>query len=115
MDAFYEPLLIGPVLYDFFEMGPRRVWKTFRACLRDRIEEKLPRLSMPTLLIRGKLDPIARPGWLERMSSLLPNARTHTVPGAPHAIAFSAPGEVARLAEAFCLSIRKNDPPACAV
>lgn len=103
VDAFREPSLIWPVCYDFFEMGPGRVWATFRHCLEDRIEDKLPRLRMPALVVRGEHDPIARPAWLARMARLLPDARTHTVARAPHAIAWSAPEEVARVAGAFCL------------
>ena len=103
-DGFYEPALIPPTVYDFLEMGPRRVWYTYRAALDDRPEDKLPSLQMPVLLVRGGRDPIASQGWLERMASLLPDARTHTLPGAPHALAFSSPEEVARLTAEFCLA-----------
>ena len=106
-DGFYEPALIGPASYDFLEMGPRRVWGTYRAALADRIEDKLPHLRMPVLLVRGERDPIAGQDWIERMAGLLPQARARTLPGAPHALAFSTPEEVARLAGAFCLA----DPP----
>ena len=57
LDGFYEPALIGPTLYDFLEMGPRRVWGTYRAALADRIEDKLPALQTPVLLVRGERDP----------------------------------------------------------
>ena len=100
-DGFHEPALIGPTLYDFLEMGPRRVWGTYQAALADRIEDKLPGLRMPVLLARGEHDPIAGHQWLERMAGLLPNVETHTIPRAPHALAFSTPKEVARLAETF--------------
>lgn len=110
-DAFYEPLLIGPVFYDYWRMGPARVWGTFRACLADRIEDKLPGLRMPTLLVRGERDLIARADWMERMVRLLPDARTRTVPGAPHAIVFSAPEAVARLAGEFCRACHEGRKP----
>ncbi len=106
LDAFYEPSLVGPVFYDFWEMGPGRVLGTFRVCLADRIEDKLPCLRMPTLLVRGERDPIARHGWLEHMARLLPGARSHTVPRAPHAIAWSEPEAVARLVGPFCLACK---------
>lgn len=102
-DGFYEPSLIPPTIYDFLEMGPRRVWGTYQAALADRPEDKLPSLPMPVLLVRGERDPIADQPWLERMARLLPNAQTRTLPRSPHALAFSAPGEVARLAKAFFL------------
>ncbi len=100
-DGFYEPALIAPTLYDFLEMGPRRVWGTYHAALADRIEDKLPGLQVPVLLVRGERDPIANQNWLERMSDLLLDVRTETIPRAPHALAFSAPQKIARLAEAF--------------
>ena len=106
LDACFEPSLIGPVLWDFCEMSPGRVLGTFRVCLADRIEDKLPCLRMPALLVRGELDPIARPGWLERMAGLLSNAKTHTMPRAPHALAWSEPEALARLAGPFCLACK---------
>jgi 2-hydroxy-6-oxonona-2,4-dienedioate hydrolase len=104
LDGFHEPALIAPTFYDFLEMGPRRVWGTYRAAREDHIEDKLPRLPMPVLLVRGEHDPIASQSWMEKMASLLPNARTRTLSGAPHALAFSVPQEVARLTETFCLA-----------
>ena len=103
-DGLYEPGLVPPTIYDFLEMGPRRVWGTYQAALADCIEDKLPSLHMPVLLVRGERDPIANARWLERMAGLLPNVQTRTLPRAPHALAFSDPEEVARLTEEFCLS-----------
>ncbi len=100
-DGLYEPALITPTLYDFLEMGPRRVWGTYLAALADRIEDKLPSLRMPVLLARGERDPIASQSWLEHMASLLQSVQTQTLLRAPHALAFSTPKEVAELAEAF--------------
>ena len=38
-----------PTIYDFWETGVGRVWGVFRACLADRIEDKLPGiLHQPT-------------------------------------------------------------------
>ena len=101
LDGFYEPALIGPTLYDFLEMGPRRVWGTYHAALADRIEDKLPGLRMPVLLVRGERDPIAGPRWLECMADLLPSAQSRTISRAPHALTFSTPGEVAHLTREF--------------
>ena len=109
LDAVYEPSLIGPVFYDFWEMGPGRVLSTFRVCLADRIETKLACLKMPTLLIRGERDLIARAGWLDHMRQLLPSAQAHTVPRAPHAIAWSTPEHVAALAGPFCLACERGE------
>lgn len=115
LDGFYEPALIAPTLYDFLEMGPRRVWGTYLAALADRIEDKLPILHMPVLLARGERDPIASQPWLECMASLLGNVQAQMLAGAPHALAFSAPKKVAELAEAFLgvdrQMLKPNEPP----
>ena len=109
-DGFLEPALIPPTIYDFLEIGPRRVWTTGPAALADRIEEKLLCLQMPVLLTRGERAPPANQPCLERMASLLPNRRTETLRRAPHALAFSAPQDVSHLTKAFCLEDKGSGP-----
>ena len=102
VDAWREPLLVPPTLYDFWETGVPRVWGVYRSCLKDRLEDKLGRIQQPVLLVRGGRDVIARAGWLRRMAESLPHgARIRTLPKAPHAIVYSAPKQTARLAAEF--------------
>ncbi len=110
-DAIREPGLIPVVLYDFFEMGPRRAVGTYWHALRDRIEEKLPAISAPALVLRGEHDPIASQAWCDRVARLIPAGGAHceTLPGGSHAIPYSAPDWVARRATAF---FRKTPSPA---
>ncbi len=106
LDACFEPRLILPTLYDFIETGIPRVWGIYRACLADRIEDKLPRLPHPTLLIRGERDVIARAPWLEHVRRLLPGpAQIRTLPRAPHAVVYSTPQPTAQLAAEFIGSL----------
>ena len=101
-DSLAEPLLVLPTLYDFFETGVPRVLGIYFSCLADRIEDKLPRLAQPTLLVRGDRDVICRAGWMERMRGLLPGSTAaRTISHAPHAIAYTRPEAVARLTKAF--------------
>lgn len=97
MDACVEPALVLPTLYDFWETGLPRVLGIYRACLADRIEDKLPRITQPTLLVRGERDVIARAAWLDHMARLLARpVETHTLPRAPHAVVWSTPKPLAR-------------------
>ncbi|MBV9127279.1 MAG: alpha/beta fold hydrolase [Verrucomicrobia bacterium] len=104
-DAGREPGLIPVVLYDFLEMGPRRAVGTFLHALADRIEEKLPRVQAPVLVLRGEHDPIASQAWCEsivaRYLPRCPLAKLETLPGGSHAITYSAPDWVAERASAF--------------
>lgn len=110
MDCFHEPMLVPPTLYDFWETGLWRVLGVYRSCLGDRIEDKLPRLAQPTLLVRGERDVICRADWLERMREMLAGqAEVRTLPGAPHAVVWSTPEGTARLAGKFLAGRMKDE------
>ena len=102
VDALHEPLLTVPTLYDFWETGVPRVWGVFQSCLDDPIEDKLPRLMPPVLLVRGERDVIARAGWLRQMAECLPHgAQIRTISKAAHAVVWSAPEPTAKLTAEF--------------
>jgi 2-hydroxy-6-oxonona-2,4-dienedioate hydrolase len=42
-----------PLLPDYRDAGAGRVLSIYRHALRDRIEDKLPRIAVPTLVVRG--------------------------------------------------------------
>ena len=71
--------------------GPRRTFATLRYALEDRIEAKLPRVAVPTLVVRGEKDPIVPQRWAEEVTSLLPNGRLVVIKGAPHATNYDTP------------------------
>ncbi|HEY7487276.1 MAG TPA: SDR family oxidoreductase [Streptosporangiaceae bacterium] len=80
---------------DYLDAGTRRVFATFRESMRDRIEDKLPQVTVPTLVVRGELDRLGPADWAEEVTRLLPHGRLVTVPGSPHMIPFKAPRELA--------------------
>ena len=82
LDIMREPPT-NPVNYlrDLWVAGPRRGFGTLRYSLDDRIEEKLPRIQAPTLVVRGGIDPIAPQPWVEELTDLLPLGRLVVVPG----------------------------------
>lgn len=100
--ALVEPLSLIPLAtVDYFRADPRRVWRTFRFALRDRIEEKLPRITTPTLVISGGRDPLVPQSWAAQASEILPRGRLVIISHAAHAMYFNSPREVARIVEEF--------------
>lgn len=86
---------------DYARAGVRRAAATVRAALRDRIENRLPHLPAPTLVLRGTADPITTPAWALEVTHLLPHGRLVTVPHAPHAMSFDAPEALVDVARPF--------------
>ena len=89
-----RPSLLGIELRDYLAAGTRRGWCTLRYALEDRIEENLPRLRVPTLVVRGSRDPICPQSWAEEIVQILPKGRLVILPGAAHAANFGAPVEL---------------------
>lgn len=82
---------------DYWACGLRRTIGTMQLALEDRIEQKLPRLCAPTLIVRGEKDRIAPQRWCEELARLTPHGRLAVIPGAPHAANYDAPAALARL------------------
>ncbi len=86
---------------DYVEAGWRRGLRTLHAGLRDAAAEHYRQLRVPTLVVRGGRDPIVSAPWAREVSRLLPDGRLVTVPGAPHAVNFSAPDALAAIVGPF--------------
>ncbi len=108
-DVFCEPVIVPSALYDLFEIGLRDALQTYRLALRDRIEDKLPRVRATAMVVRGARDPIAPQTWTERVAELLPGTvPLHVVPGAGHALNYSSPRALVDLIVPF-LSGKDSD------
>ena len=102
LDGTREPLSLLPImLLDYLSAGLRRSFATFQYALEDPIEEKLPRVRVPTLVVRGERDPIVPQRWAEGVARLLPEGRLVVVPGAAHTMNYGGPSELARVVRAF--------------
>jgi 2-hydroxy-6-oxonona-2,4-dienedioate hydrolase len=98
----HEPLSHGLIsAQEYPRCGFRRLAQTFRYALEDRIEEKLPHVRVPALVVRGSKDPIVPQRWAEEATCLLPMGRLVVVPGAPHTLVYDAPLELARAVRPF--------------
>jgi 2-hydroxy-6-oxonona-2,4-dienedioate hydrolase len=97
-DAFREPPdLVAIVARDYAAFGPRRFLLTGRSALADRIEEKLPDLDVPAVVVRGEHDPVVPQRWAEKAAALLPHGQLVVVAGHAHACHYTAPRDVAEL------------------
>jgi pimeloyl-ACP methyl ester carboxylesterase len=64
IDALREPWRWMPMLgRDLLRAGARRGYRTLRFALGDRIENKLPRLPMPAMVVRGEYDLLVSRRW----------------------------------------------------
>jgi 2-hydroxy-6-oxonona-2,4-dienedioate hydrolase len=102
LDVPREPPSLLPIEFrDLLSAGTRRAWRTFRYALRDRIEEKLPHVGAPTMVVSGSRDPIAPRRWAEEAARMLPRGRLCVIPGAAHAANYGRAAEFARLVRGF--------------
>ncbi|MDI2029235.1 alpha/beta hydrolase [Saccharopolyspora sp. TS4A08] len=98
----HEPRGLAPLTFrDYREAGFRRVMSSFAESIRDRVEDKLPAIDVPVLVVRGEHDALVPHGWARRVASSLPRGRLVTWPGAAHMVPYSAPREFGDLVEGF--------------
>ena len=62
-----------------------------RSVLADRIEDRLPAIEQPTIVVHGEKDGLVSREWAEQAAALLPRGRLVVVPGEPHAIPYTHP------------------------
>lgn len=118
-DIPFESLpLATHVLRDYLRAGPMRLLATLRHALADRIEEKLPTIVAPTLVVCGGRDPLVTEDWCVEATRLVgmsvPGAAGATLvvlPKASHAVPFDAPDSFARLIDEFVGRIPGTNRP----
>jgi pimeloyl-ACP methyl ester carboxylesterase len=108
-DAAREPLsLVALAAQDDAAMGIGALVATVRSALADRIEERLPLIEQPTLVLRGEHDGFVSAEWAERVAALLPDGRLVAVPAEPHAVHYTRPDLVAGLVRELLLEEREQ-------
>lgn len=95
--ASLPPLLIA----DYLRTRPRRLVKELKEMFADRIEEKLPEIKAPAMVVRGERDPVIPQGWAEEVARLLGTDRLVVIPDAGHALNYSAADELMRRIRPF--------------
>jgi pimeloyl-ACP methyl ester carboxylesterase len=109
--APYEaPGLLGVQLRDTWSAGLREALATARYAIEDRIETKLPELTMPVLVVSGEHDPLAPPRWAAELAGLLPHGQLHILAGGGHALNYSTPDQLLEIVVPFLnqLSLLKD-------
>lgn len=92
LDAPREsPSLIPLAAYGYLRAGPARMWRTLREALDAEVEQRATQVRVPVLVVRGQRDPIVPQRWAQQLTDLLPDSRLIVVPGAAHAVNYSAP------------------------
>jgi pimeloyl-ACP methyl ester carboxylesterase len=89
------------MMADYARAGLRRIVGTIRMALQDRIENKLPYIEAPVLVVRGQYDPLAPQRWVERVCRLLPRGELAVIPGAAHTINYTGPDALMAVVKPF--------------
>jgi 2-hydroxy-6-oxonona-2,4-dienedioate hydrolase len=102
VNATREPLSLVPlVIRDYLRAGLMRAARTLQISLQDRVEDKLPRIEMPALVVRGSRDPIVPDRWATEVAGLLPQGKLVVIEGAAHALSYNSPEELGSLIREF--------------
>jgi 2-hydroxy-6-oxonona-2,4-dienedioate hydrolase len=83
------------------EVPPREAVAMMREALRHEVEERLPLVPCPTLLVRGTEDPMFPPEWLRQALQSLRYGRSCEIAGATHSIMVLAPASFAAAVRGF--------------
>ena len=101
-DAGREPRsLLAVAARDDAVFGVGALLATARSALADRIEQRLPLIAQPTVVVRGENDGFVGQMWAETVVALLPRSRLVVVPCEPHAVHYTRPDLVARIVHEF--------------
>ena len=98
----FEPAHLFPIMIgDFFHAGVRRTARSLQYGLQDRIDEHLPQVQVPTLIVRGSHDTVVPQSWAEEATQLLPHGKLVVIAGAAHDVNYNSPKELANVVRGF--------------
>ena len=84
-------------LMDYLRAGLGRTAHTFGYAIQDRIEERLPGVQQPVLIVRGECDPIVPQRWAEELHGQLPASQLIVIEKAAHAVNHNSPAELVQV------------------
>jgi 2-hydroxy-6-oxonona-2,4-dienedioate hydrolase len=93
--------LKGIQVADYAACGPRRPLHTFTHAMRYRIEDAVPEIECPVLVVRGTRDPLVSHEWAAELASRARDGELAVIPGGVHAMTYENPVELARVVEFF--------------
>ena len=106
-NAKFNPPELGDIAWaDYEKCGIPRALMTFHYSLVDPVEEKLPLIRAPTLVVRGEKDPICRQDWAEEVTRRLPRGELTIIPEVAHTLCYTAPVQLADAAMDFLSGLK---------
>jgi 2-hydroxy-6-oxonona-2,4-dienedioate hydrolase len=109
-DSAREPLSLVVLAVRETGVGIGPLLATARAALADRIEERLPLIRQPTVVVYGDADGFLGREWAREVTALLPRGRLVVVPGEPHAVHYTRPQLVAGIVRDLLVEEREERP-----
>lgn len=82
---------------DLIRAGARRALVTLHGGVHDPQQDRLSNIAAPVVIVGGERDPIVPPEWVRLMAEAFPRGRAIIIPGAPHAMNYSNPRQLARI------------------
>ncbi|MCG2621497.1 alpha/beta fold hydrolase [Arthrobacter sp. I2-34] len=96
-DTFREPAMVTwTAVGDYLRCGRRWYLANAEYMIGHRLEERLPLVRVPVVLVRGEHDPIVPRSWLTELAAAGTTAVAVEVPGEAHAAMYRNPAAVAR-------------------
>ncbi|QKT05016.1 alpha/beta hydrolase [Ectothiorhodospiraceae bacterium 2226] len=86
---------------DYAKTGLVRALRTFQVSLDDAVEDKLPQVQAPSLVVRGSEDPICSQAWAEEVTRRLPRGRLNVIPDVAHTLVYTAAPELVEVSRPF--------------
>jgi pimeloyl-ACP methyl ester carboxylesterase len=99
-ESMSKPKVLALSLRSYLQAGPRWYFAKLRLMIAHRVEDALPKVSAPALVIRGEDDHVSPRGWAQQVSRLLPRGRYVEVPHRGHETMVTAGEQVAKLISA---------------
>lgn len=102
LDLVNDPPIVAAVgLRMYAQAGPRWFLTQLDAMLDHRIEDVVPRIACPTLVVRGSSDVVCPRDWTEHVASLIPGATFREARGKGHEAMITGAEPVARMVARF--------------
>jgi pimeloyl-ACP methyl ester carboxylesterase len=102
MNMPFEAPSLNPLFQvEYASAGIPRMVQQLRRTVDDPIENRLPSVKAPALVVRGRYDQTMSQPWAEEFTRLLPDAKLVVVEQAAHNVHYTAPHVMVRLIDSF--------------
>ncbi|MBE0009229.1 MULTISPECIES: alpha/beta fold hydrolase [unclassified Arthrobacter] len=109
-----RPLTNAMVRMDYARCGLPWYFTELPVMLGYSIDERLPLVTQPVLVVRGSIDSVARSPWCHRLADSAQHGQLVEIPGQPHVVHRGGAAEVARAILAFLAADHHAPSPALA-